>query len=60
MEFKSVMYFDPNDSGAERANKFNNWREQNGMSTVGDKAVPTAEETRKYILNKLTKSEVLA
>ena len=52
---KSVMYFDPNKTREQRADEFMNWRKQNGMSAVGDKAVPNAEETRKYILNKLTK-----
>lgn len=49
------MYFDPNKTREQRADEFMNWRKQNGMSAVGDKAVPNAEETREYILNKLTK-----
>lgn len=49
---KSVMIFDPKETREERMKKFSEWRNQNGMSAVGDKAVPNAEETRKMLHGK--------
>lgn len=46
------MIFDPNESREIRAEKFMEWRKNNGMSAVGDKAVPNAEETRKMLHGK--------
>lgn len=46
---KSVMIFDPKDTDEQTANKWINWTRDNGISAVGDKNVPNAEETRKYL-----------
>jgi len=46
---KSVMVFDPKDSDEQTATKFMDWSRDNGMSAVGDKAVPNAEATRQYL-----------
>lgn len=43
---KSVMIFDPKDSDEQTANKFISWIKNNHKSAVGDKYVPTAEQTR--------------
>ncbi|MEN2765656.1 hypothetical protein [Ornithinibacillus xuwenensis] len=44
---KSVMVFDPKDSQAETERKWVEWNQH--KSAVQDKAVPSAEETRKYL-----------
>jgi hypothetical protein len=44
---QSVMVFDPKDSQAETKRKWDEW--QNYKSAVQDKAVPTAEETRRFL-----------
>ncbi|HLS08133.1 MULTISPECIES: hypothetical protein [Lentibacillus] len=44
---KSVMVFDPKDSQVETDRKWREWMEH--KSSVGDKYVPTAAETRKYL-----------
>ncbi|WP_176481825.1 hypothetical protein [Paucisalibacillus globulus] len=44
---KSVMVFDPNDSQTETERKWIEWNQH--KSAVQDKAVPTAEETRRYL-----------
>lgn len=45
---KSVMIFNPTDSDEQTANKFIDWMRIN-HSAVGDKHVPNAEMTRKYL-----------
>lgn len=44
---KSVMVFDPADSQEETERKWVEWNMH--KSAVQDKAVPNAEETRKYL-----------
>lgn len=44
---KSVMVFDPKDSREETNRKWVKWNQH--KSAVGDKYVPTAQETRKYL-----------
>ncbi|MEN1968991.1 hypothetical protein WMZ97_13070 [Lentibacillus sp. N15] len=44
---KSVMVFDPDDSQEETERKWVEWNLH--KSSVQDKAVPNAEETRKYL-----------
>lgn len=44
---KSVMVFDPKDTDNETATKFMNWKRDN--SAIGDKAVPDAKKTQKYL-----------
>ncbi|MGJ9460677.1 hypothetical protein [Oceanobacillus sp. CF4.6] len=44
---KSVMVFDPKDSQEETNRKWMEWNQH--KSAVGDKYVPTAQETRKYL-----------
>lgn len=44
---KSVMVFDPKDSREETERKWVQWNRN--KSAVQDKAVPSAEETRKYL-----------
>ena len=45
---KSVMVFDPKDSQEETERKWIEWNQH--KSTVTDKYVPTAEETRKRLI----------
>lgn len=49
MNMKSVMVFDPKDSDEETANKWIRWVVDNNISSVGDKHVPNAEQTRKML-----------
>lgn len=44
---KSVMVFDSADTDEQTANKFIEWRRDN--SSIGDKYVPNAVETRKML-----------
>jgi len=44
---KSVMVFDPKDSQEETERKWIAWNQH--KSAVGDKHVPTAKDTRKYL-----------
>lgn len=46
---KSVVIFSPKDSETESANKFIDWLRHNKPSSIGDKYVPNAEETRKML-----------
>jgi len=45
---KSVMVFDPKDSQEETERKWIEWNQH--KSAVADKYVPTAEETRKRLI----------
>lgn len=45
---KSVMVFDPRDSQGETERKWMKWNQH--KSAVGDKYVPTAEETKKTLI----------
>lgn len=45
---KSVMTFSPSDTETERANKFINWL-RNNKSSVADRNIPNAVETRKML-----------
>lgn len=45
---KSVMVFDPKDSDEQTATQWMDWT-RNKRSCVADRAVPNAEETRKYL-----------
>lgn len=50
---KSVVYMHPMDSPQQRAQKFEDWMKDTGrVSSVADKAVPDAEQTRKYLKRK--------
>lgn len=53
---KSVMVFDPQDSKEETERKWVQWNGDN-KSSVGDKAVPNVEQTRKY-LNKYRRDAI--
>lgn len=44
---KSVMVFDPKDTDEQTATKWMNWKRDN--SSVGDKAVPNAKQTREML-----------
>lgn len=48
LNMKSVMVFDPKDTEEQTANKWMDWT-RNKRSSIADKAVPNAEETRKYL-----------
>jgi len=56
MGMKSVMVFNPKDSDEQTATKFMDWKRDN--SAVGDKAVPNAKKTQKY-LNRYKKENVI-
>lgn len=51
---KSVMIFDPKDSQAETERKWLQWFDDTRphKSAVGDKAVMTVEETRRYLMER--------
>ncbi|CDQ22610.1 hypothetical protein [Halobacillus karajensis] len=50
---KSVAHFHPMDTPQQRAQKFEDWMLDNGrISSVADKAVPGAKETRQYMKRK--------
>lgn len=51
---KSVVQFNPLESREQRLSKFDGWMKDTGrVSSVADKAVPTAEETREYLRRRL-------
>lgn len=58
LNMKSVMVFNPHDSQQETENKWVQWNEFNKRSCVADRAVPNAEETRKY-LNQYKREQVI-
>lgn len=49
MNMKSVLIINAAESDEQTANKWIKWTRDNGISAVGDKHVPNAEETRRML-----------
>jgi len=48
-DMKSVMVVDAKESQEETERKWRNWLQQNKISAVGDKYVPSLAETRRML-----------